>query len=365
MHVYFDDEERPFLLDAQMRWPVEPNAFLVYISVIKGKTRSPRTWMSYAYQFADWMAFCERTELEWRHATPLTIATYRNILLEEVSPHTGRRLKRNTINYKLGVVCQFYNFASSRGWLKTLPFDSDGVRPFTEGLLSGRNSARVTSNAMPGIELRLKQVREELLLPPRSDVRHFINGFSRWRDRLIAEIMWVAGLRRAEVCTLSQNDLPRNPGAIRKDTVAVTIVGKGQKRRVVLFPTRWLRSVERYIQIERRHYMNLSKAETPAVFLGRGGKPLQPCAVNGVFATNAKRTGLTITPHTLRHCYAVERLAYLQDIGAPNPLKTVQMELGHASMTTTEHYLHLTDAMRIDLIEAHNLFVDRLLLEHD
>ena len=57
----------------------------------------------------------------------------------------------------------------------------------------------------------------------------------------------------------------------------------------------------------------------------------------------------------------MERLAYLQDIGAPNPLKTVQLELGHAHMATTERYLHLTERMRADVIEKHNSFVDRLL----
>jgi len=80
-----------------------------------------------------------------------------------------------------------------------------------------------------------------------------------------------------------------------------------------------------------------------------------------VFSTNCKRAGLSIRPHQLRHGYAVERLAYLQDIGAPNPLKTVQMELGHAHMATTERYLHLTEQMRTEVLEVHNSFVDRLL----
>jgi site-specific recombinase XerD len=62
-----------------------------------------------------------------------------------------------------------------------------------------------------------------------------------------------------------------------------------------------------------------------------------------------------------RHAHAVERLSYLQEIGAPNPLKTVQMELGHASMATTERYLHVTERMRAEVIETHNSFVDRLL----
>ena len=83
--------------------------------------------------------------------------------------------------------------------------------------------------------------------------------------------------------------------------------------------------------------------------------------MNGAFSTNCKRNGLRIRPHQLRHAYAVERLEYLQDIGAPNPLKVVQMELGHAHMATTERYLHLTARMRSQVIEAHNSFVDRLL----
>src|SRR5260370_1733992 len=50
VHVYFDKEERPFLLDEDIRWSVEPNAFLVYVSVIKRKTRSPRTCRNSPYQ---------------------------------------------------------------------------------------------------------------------------------------------------------------------------------------------------------------------------------------------------------------------------------------------------------------------------
>src|SRR5258708_23302421 len=84
VHVYFDKEERPFLLDADMRWSVEPNAFLVYVSVINGKTGSPRTWRSYAYQLADWLVFFEKIAAAQRRATLLKLATYLNILLKDL-----------------------------------------------------------------------------------------------------------------------------------------------------------------------------------------------------------------------------------------------------------------------------------------
>jgi site-specific recombinase XerD len=177
----------------------------------------------------------------------------------------------------------------------------------------------------------------------------------------MAETMWLTGMRCAEVCSLPLDSPPEDPGSIQKDTVAIKITGKGQKRRAVLFPVRLLRSIERYVHMERQRRVKASPASPGTVFLGRAGKPLQTSAVDRVFSTNRKRTGLKIVPHLLRHCYAVERLAYLQDIGAPSPLKALQMELGHAHLATTARYLHLTERMRSEVIEIHNSFVDRLL----
>ena len=128
-----------------------------------------------------------------------------------------------------------------------------------------------------------------------------------------------------------------------------------------MFPVRLLCSVDRYVHTERERHIRGRGAAPSSVFVGRTGRPLKTSAVNRVFTSNCRRTGLHIWPHLLRHAHAVERLAYLQEIGAPNPLKTVQMELGHASMATTERYLHLTERMRAEVIEAHNSFVDRLL----
>jgi site-specific recombinase XerD len=110
MHVLFDPQGRPFLLGSQKRWELEPNAFLAKLSIVSGRTNSPRTWRSYAYQLADWLSFCEKAGLEWRRVTELNIATYRNILGSELSPQTGRPLKRTTINHKLSVICGFYLF---------------------------------------------------------------------------------------------------------------------------------------------------------------------------------------------------------------------------------------------------------------
>jgi site-specific recombinase XerD len=360
MHVIFEDDGRPFLLDSDMRWELEPNAFLTRVSTVSGRTSSPRTWRSYAYQLADWLSFCCETEVGWRFVTELNIATYRNILASEMSPQTGRPLKRSTINHKLSVVCQFYEFVYKKGWMTALPFESGATRVSYRQFNELRPRAMLNAGRTPGSDLRLRQTMVEPHIPSRQDLRQFIKSFCTWRDRLIAELFWFTGMRSAEVCALPLRALPDDPASIDRDAVSIKILGKGQKWRLVLFPVRLLRSIARYIHMERRQCAR-SAMNSGTVFLGRQGKPLQTPAINRVFSTNCKRTGMHIWPHLLRHAYAVERLAYLQDIGAPNPLKTLQMELGHASMATTEQYLHVTERMRGTLTTEHNSFVDRLL----
>src|SRR6266481_3940672 len=154
MHVYFDDDERPFILDFEMRWQTEPNAFLVQVSLVRGKTRSPKTWRSYAYQFGDWLSFCERIGLDWRHATEMNIATYRNILTSEASSQTGQPLKRSTINHKLSVICQFYRFAQKKNWIEVLPFDLEGTRIPFESRSSFAPRMKTRSAAHAGNSLR-------------------------------------------------------------------------------------------------------------------------------------------------------------------------------------------------------------------
>jgi site-specific recombinase XerD len=360
MHVFFDPQRRPFLLDSQMRWEVEPNAFLARLSLVNGRTSSTSTWRSYAYQFADWLSFCEKIGVQWRHVTELNIATYRNILASESSPQINRPLKRSTINHKLTVICQFYRFAHRKGWVDLLPFELGAARiPYSADLT---RQAEPNCRVLAGNNLRLRELKEELRIPSRQEVRHFIKSFRTWRDQLIAEIMWLTGMRSEEVCSLPLDVLPEDPGSIENETVAIKITGKGQKRRAVLLPVRLLRSIDRYVHMERwRRVHSSGESSGSSVFVGRTGKPLHTSAINRAFSTNYKRTGLHIWPHLLRHGYAVERLAYLEDIGAPNPLKVVQMELGHAHMATTERYLHLTERMRSEVIETHNSFVDRLL----
>src|SRR4051794_33818118 len=185
MYGLFAPQGRPFLLGSQMRWELEPNAFLARLSIVSGRTNSPRTWRSYAYQLADWLNFCEKAGLEWRRVPELNIATYRNIVASESSLQTGRPLKRTTINPKLTVICGFYLFVQKKGWIDALPFELEVARvPYlTFGDL--KPSAKLDAGLGRGSGLRLTEPREDLQIPPREEVRRFIKSFRGWRDRLI------------------------------------------------------------------------------------------------------------------------------------------------------------------------------------
>lgn len=174
MHVFFDHDGRPFVLDSQMRWEVEPNAFLAWLSVVNGRTSSTKTWRSYAYHVADWLSFCERFGVPWKHATELNVATYRNMLATEASPHTGRPLRRGTVNCKLGVICQFYKFVHRKGWLNALPFEAEASRIVYNGGGNVSGQARPNSASLMGSSLRLREPKDELQIPPRHEVRRFL-----------------------------------------------------------------------------------------------------------------------------------------------------------------------------------------------
>ena len=107
-------------------------------------------------------------------------------------------------------------------------------------LLLVATSVRVSAQAAPpartaaSSSLRLSEPTEEMDIPPRREVRRFIKSFQRWRDQLMAELMWLTGMRCSEVCSLPLHALPEDPAAIEKETVSIKITGKGQKRRAVL-----------------------------------------------------------------------------------------------------------------------------------
>ncbi|MBP6759802.1 MAG: tyrosine-type recombinase/integrase, partial [Flavobacterium sp.] len=149
------------------------------------------------------------------------------------------------------------------------------------------------------------------------------------RNRAMLETLYGCGLRVSELVSLKISDLFFEEGFIK-------ITGKGNKQRFVPIGN----LTQKYIQIYRneiRTHLNIKKGHEDTLFLNRRGSQLTRAMVFTIIKDLAAKIGLSksISPHTLRHSFAT----HLLENGAD--LRSIQLMLGHESITTTEIYVHL------------------------
>jgi integrase/recombinase XerD len=164
------------------------------------------------------------------------------------------------------------------------------------------------------------------------------------RNRAILETVYGCGLRVSELVALKISDLFFEEGFIK-------ITGKGNKERFV--PVGDL--TQKFIEIYKnniRTQLNIQKGFEDTLFLNRRGKQLTRAMIFTVIKDLAVKIDLNknISPHTLRHSFAT----HLLENGAD--LRSIQLMLGHESITTTEIYVHLD---RKYLTEVMNTFHPR------
>ncbi|MBC7607490.1 MAG: tyrosine recombinase XerD [Burkholderiales bacterium] len=149
------------------------------------------------------------------------------------------------------------------------------------------------------------------------------------RNRAIVETLYGCGLRVSELVTLKISDLFFDEGFIK-------ITGKGNKQRFVPVGMLTQKFIELYKNAVRGNG-NIQKGFEDTLFLNRHGKQLTRAMIFTIIKTLALKINLTknISPHTLRHSFAT----HLLENGAD--LRSIQLMLGHESITTTEIYVHL------------------------
>jgi integrase/recombinase XerC len=147
------------------------------------------------------------------------------------------------------------------------------------------------------------------------------------RDRAVLELLYGAGLRVAECCGLRDADLD-----LRRRVV--TVVGKGGKIRRVPLGAPAIDAVRAYLRSGRP---GLARPESPdQVFLNRLGRALSTRDARRILERTPLGDGRILHPHALRHAYAT----HLLEGGAD--LRAVQELLGHADLSTTQIYTHVT-----------------------
>ena len=149
------------------------------------------------------------------------------------------------------------------------------------------------------------------------------------RNRAILETLYGCGLRVSELTNLKISDLFFDEGFIK-------VTGKGDKQRFVpIVP-----ATQKYITIymnEIRSHMTIKSGHEDTLFLNRRGKQLTRAMIFTIIRQLAEKIGLKkqISPHTFRHSFATHLLKNDAD------LRSIQLMLGHESITTTEIYVHL------------------------
>lgn len=235
-------------------------------------------------------------------------------LVDYVDACRRRGLSSGSVWRRLVSVRMFYRFLRLEGHVQTDP---------AEAFQTPRLWKR-----MPGV-LSVEDV-EELLSAPRADTPLGL------RDRAALEMLYATGARASELCGLNVGDVNFEYGFVR-------CYGKRMKERLVPVGSQAVRALKEYLRLGRPRLLR-NHAE-PALFLTRSGRRLSRNALWQRVRKHARAAGIAadVHPHTLRHSFATHLLAGGAD------LRSVQVMLGHADISTTEIYTHV-DRTRLKAI---------------
>lgn len=355
-YVFFTGDEAkksqiPFLLDNDMRPVTAANAWLRDLAG-RGSSSSPHTWRSNAYSLCDFFCFLEAEQLPWTDVTNDTLVDYRDVQDQNRSVHTKAYLSRRTINARLLSVANFYRFAAGKKLITKDPVKYKEVKfrpPVDTDMLAHIRGTQVRQ--VPAALFNSSR-STDIKWRPHKEVMSWLNSVDDWTEKLMAKLLYRLGLRREEVVSLETFELPeRGSVNLLLNEVCFEVIGKGRKKRLVYMSMRDFLELHDYVGTIRA--LRVKGLETPhhKVFVKKDGRPFKPGDVNRIFARISKRCGIKITPHMLRHSFAVTALQHWKAIGLSQPEKLLQDRLGHASSVTTQIYMHLTDEMKAE--EAH------------
>jgi integrase/recombinase XerD len=165
------------------------------------------------------------------------------------------------------------------------------------------------------------------------------------RDRAMLEVLYSTGLRVSELLNLRISDVDMRMGCVR-------CIGKGDKERLVPIGRKALEAIEQYLAHGRPKFARPSSPppHNQVLFLTRTGRRLSRVSIWKILHDYGTRLGLRgrLTPHKLRHSFAT----HLLEGGAD--LRSVQLMLGHADISTTQIYTHVVEERLKQIYKAHH-----------
>lgn len=285
-------------------------AFLGYLRVEKGL--APNTLLAYGHDMEQFSRFVAE-----RHRRPTEAS--REDVLDFLAALYRRGLDSRSVSRHLVTLRNFFRFALAEGWIAADP---------TQQLESPR-----VRRSLPGY-LSVEQVDRLLQQPDRSKPEGL-------RDAAMLELMYATGMRVSELLGLKLEEVDFSAGTVR-------CRGKGHQERLVPVGRAALRAVLRYLRQARPQL--LGGRHSAFLFVSRRGKPLSRVQFWKLVSRYGRRAGLTqkLWPHQLRHSFAT----HLLERGAD--LRSVQLMLGHADISTTQIYTHVAQERLKHVYRAHH-----------
>ncbi len=280
-------------------------SFLNYLTVEKGF--SENTVVAYRNDLSQLADFAER-EAAKRGIIPSWANFSRQDMLSYLLDLKERGYVVTTVARKVAAAKSFFSFMLAEGKLRDNP---------TENISSPK-----VGKSLPDA-ISISQVRQLIDQPAK------LSTPEAKRDRAMLELLYASGMRVSELVSLNLNDVDTKGCYVR-------CFGKGNKERLVPIYPQAAQVVEVYLKEVRPLWVH-SDAER-ASFLNQRGERLTRQGLWQILKSYAKSAGLSkhVTPHTLRHSFATHMLSGGAD------LRSVQELLGHANISTTQIYTHLT-----------------------
>ncbi len=281
--------------------------YLDYLEI--EKNRSPKTRENYERYIALFLK--EKNIRTLKDITEESVRAFRVSLAR-------KDIKKNTQSYYVIAIRNFLKYLIKRGHTALSP-----------------ETIELPKTPRRDIEVLDYGELERLLRAPKGDDVRSI------RDRAILETLFSTGLRLSELCNL--------PRYIDIERGEISVRGKGDKLRVVFLSDGAKKSIKEYLKKrtdpEEYLFASLSKS-------GKALGKITPRSVERLVDHYARKAGISkkVHPHQLRHSYATDLLINGAD------LRSVQLLLGHANVSTTQIYTHLTNK---ELHEIHETFHGR------
>ena len=281
------------------------NSFLNYLTVEKGF--SENTIAAYHNDLNQLASFIDQETA--RQGYPPSWASFsRQGMLSYLLNLKERNYAPTTVARKVAAAKSFFGFMVTEGNMKDNPMQNVGSPSVGKSLPK---------------PISISQVRLLLEQPAK------LPTLEAKRDRAMLELLYASGMRVSELVSLNLGDVDTKDGSVR-------CFGKGHKERIIPIYNQAALAVEEY-KTQTRPHLARDEAER-ALFLNHRGDRLTRQGFWQILKGYAKSAGLDrgITPHTLRHSFATHMLSGGAD------LRSVQELLGHANISTTQIYTHLT-----------------------